>query len=163
MLLLWWSLFVNHMRKLSILLPGLPTILLHPTILHLPLLSLFHPLPLKLFRRSVNHCLLRTFAKHPSSLKYVLLSEQQCGSRSRCSTRDLLALVSQSWSVSLHSHGGTHLVSLDNSKSFNPVCHETAHIRILFVSVRVDGVPSQAFPVNAGIPQATVSAPTLFP
>ena len=113
--------------------------------------------------------------------KCVLFSDFQYGFSSSRSTADLLTVVSDRIARVFNKSGATRAVALDISKVFDRVWHAgllhklksygiSGQIFILispFLSNRqlrgvLDGKSSQEYPVNVGIPQGSIFAPTLF-
>ncbi len=109
-----------------------------------------------------------------------LLSDRQHGFRKGHSTGDLVPLTN-SWSSSLTHFGETFAVALDMSKVFGRVWHKSLFSKLpsfgfypsfctfisSFLSGRsisaiVDGHCSTRKPINSGVPQGSVSSPTLF-
>ncbi len=121
----------------------------------------------------------RKFLKHLSSFN--LLSDHQYGFRKGCSTGDLLAFLTDSWSSPFSRFGETFAVALDISKAFDRVWHKALLSKLpsyrfysalcsfvsSFLSGRsiaavVDGHCSTPKPINNGVPQGSVLSPNLF-
>ncbi len=119
----------------------------------------------------------RTFLKHLSYIN--LLSDHQYGFCKGCSTGDLLAFLTDSWSSSLSHFSETFAVTLDISKAFDRVWHTALHSKLpsygffpalcsflssflsgRFIAAVVDGHCSTPKPINSCVPQ--VLSPTLF-
>ena len=62
--------------------------------------------------------------KKKKILYHNLLSDRQYVFRQGCSTGDLLAFLTESWSFSIRDFGETFAVALDISKAFDRVCHK---------------------------------------
>lgn len=118
-------------------------------------------------------------------LKYLelnkLIHDRQYGFRNRRSTADLLSFVTHTWNKSLEFHGECQIVALDISKAFDQVWHAallnklpsyglppkfcswvSSFLTNRSISVVVDGQSSDLHCINAGVPQGSVLAPTLF-
>ena len=118
-------------------------------------------------------------------LKYLesnkIISDRQYGFRQQRSTGDLLAYVTNIWNSTLEKHGESRVVALDISKAFDRVWHPalinkisayglppglcrllTSFLDGRTLQVVVDGISSETFPINAGVPQGSVLSPTLF-
>ena len=109
-----------------------------------------------------------------------LFSDFQYGFRSSRSTADLLTVVSDRIARAFNRSGATGAVALDISKAFDRVwdtglLHKPKSYGISgqifslissFLSNRLrvvlDGMSSQEYPVNAGVPQGSILGPTLF-
>jgi Reverse transcriptase (RNA-dependent DNA polymerase)/Endonuclease-reverse transcriptase len=110
-----------------------------------------------------------------------LISDHQYGFRKNRSTGDVLAYVTHVWNSAMERFGEAQVVALDISKAFDKVWHRALLSKLRsyginsslcqwfssFLSGRsirvvVDGSCSDAFPVNAGVPQGSVLSPTLF-
>ena len=110
-----------------------------------------------------------------------LLRDRQYGFRKNRSTGDMMSLLSETWSRGIHAFGESKVVALDISKAFDRVwhdgliskirCYGVSNTFIRFLSdflcnrsirVVVDGVASNIFPINAGVPQGSDLSPTLF-
>ena len=129
----------------------------------------------KVFETIVNFKLI----KHLESNH--LISDKQYGFRSGRSSGDLLSYVLHGWNEALDRHGETHAVALDISKAFDRVSHSLLISKLSafglsqnlvswfssFLSNRrirvvLDGIQSQQYVINAGVPQGSVLASTLF-
>jgi hypothetical protein len=129
----------------------------------------------KVMESCINVSIIRFIESHS------LFSDHQYGFRSARSTGDLLAYVTHVWSSILDRGGESLVVSLDISKAFDRVWHSCliAKLRhagidsslLLWIgsflhhrslSVRLDGHSSKLHKINAGVPQGSVLAPTLF-
>ena len=118
-------------------------------------------------------------------LKYLesnkIISDRQYGFRQQRSTGDLLAYVTNIWNSTLEKHGESRVVALDISTVFDRVWHPalinkisaygippglcrllTSFLDGRTLQVVVDGISSETFPINAGVPQGSVLSPTLF-
>ncbi len=121
----------------------------------------------------------RKALKHLSSFN--LVSDRQYGFRKGCSTGDLLAFFTYSWSSSLCSFGETFAVALDISKALDTVWHKALFSELpsyefypfLFnlisrflsgrsISAVVDGHCSKSKFINIGVQQGSVLSPSLF-
>ena len=110
-----------------------------------------------------------------------LFSDFQYGFRSSRSTADLLTVVSDRIARAFNRSGATRAVTFDISKAFDRVrhaglLHKLESYGILgqifglissFLSNRqfrvvLDGISTQEYPVNAGVPQGSILGPTLF-
>jgi hypothetical protein len=110
-----------------------------------------------------------------------LLSDRQFGFRRNRSTGDLLIYATHLWGESVERHGEAIAVSLDISKAFDRVWHDsligklTAYgissglcswiadfLRNRSIRVVVDGCSSDLLAINAGVPQGSVLSATLF-
>ncbi|KAG5898379.1 hypothetical protein JTB14_015810 [Gonioctena quinquepunctata] len=110
-----------------------------------------------------------------------IVNDRQYGFRHQRSTGDLLACVSHIWQLSIEKYGETLAVALDISKAFDRVWHQGLLAKLpsyglapqlcsllaSFLSNRslhvvVDGVSSDTLLINAGVPQGSMLAPTLF-
>ena len=104
-----------------------------------------------------------------------LFSDFQYGFRSSRSTADLLTVVSDRIAWAFNSSGATRAVALDISKAFDRVWHaglihilmsygisgQTFGLISSFLSNRwlrvvLDGMCSQEYPVNSGVPQGSI-------
>ncbi|CAH1953833.1 unnamed protein product [Acanthoscelides obtectus] len=116
-----------------------------------------------------------------SVISKVMESDRQYGFRHQRSTGDLLAYVTQLWSKLIQSHGEAHVVALDITKAFDQLWHAALLSKLppyglpeklcrwvadfisgRKISVVIDGFSSSSHNVNAGVPQGSVLAPTLF-
>ena len=110
-----------------------------------------------------------------------LIHDRQYGFRSKRSTGDIMAYLSQQWSQSLHSFGETQAIALDFSKAFDRVWHENLLSKLSAfgvgpemyrwiesfltnrsIQVVLDGSTSDRLMINAGVPQGSVLSPILF-
>ena len=110
-----------------------------------------------------------------------LFSDFQYSFRSSQSTADLLSVASYRIARAFNRSGTTRAVALDISKAFDRVWHagllhklksygisgQVFGLISSFLSNRrlqvvLDGKSSQEYPVNAGVPQGSISGPTLF-
>nr|CAH7735187.1 unnamed protein product [Callosobruchus chinensis] len=109
----------------------------------------------KVMEKCVNQELMKYLELHQ------LINDRQYGFRHQRSTGDLLAYVTHVWNKLIHSFGEAHVVALDISKAF----YQLWHARLPLWSqnnCRVDGFSSSFHNINAGVPQGSVLAPTLF-
>ena len=100
--------------------------------------------------------------------------------KNRC-TGDLVALLTETWNRSVHFFGESKVVALDISKASDRVWHQgliskvksyavgNAFIRWpseflcnRWIPVVIDGINSNLYPLNSGVPQGSVIFPTLF-
>ena len=140
----------------------------------------YHPVSLlsvvsKVFEKLVNNRIVDHLEKCG------LFSDFQYGFRSCRSTADLLTVVSDRIARAFNRSGVTRAVALDISKAFDRVWHaglldklkscgisgQIFGVISSFLSNRqlrvvLDGKSSQAYPVNAGVPQGSILGPTLF-
>lgn len=110
-----------------------------------------------------------------------LLSDRQYGFRQNRSTGDLLVYATHIWSEALEKYGEALAVSLDISKAFDRVWHDSLigklpayglpprlcawikdFLRERSLRVVVDGCSSELMAINAGVPQGSVLSATLF-
>lgn len=110
-----------------------------------------------------------------------LISDHQFGFRQQRSTGDLLTYVTDLLTSTLENHGECRAVSLDISKAFDRVWHEallsklssygipsqlcqwvSSFLHGRSLQVVVDGVTSDRYNTNAGVPQGSILSPTLF-
>nr|CAH7767055.1 unnamed protein product [Callosobruchus chinensis] len=122
---------------------------------------------------------------NPELMKYLeldhLINDRQYGFRHQRSTGDLLAYVTHVWNKLIHSFGEAHVVALDISKAFDQLWHASLLNKLpsyglpvklcgwladflsrCRITVVVDGFSSSFHNINAGVPQGSVLAPTLF-
>ncbi|CAH2008232.1 unnamed protein product [Acanthoscelides obtectus] len=116
-----------------------------------------------------------------SPIETFLISDRQYGFRHQRSTRGLLAYFTQLWSKLIQSYGEAHVVSLDITKAYDYLWHAALlskfpsyglpeklcrwvadFITDRKISVVIDGFSFSSHNVNAGVPQGSVLAPTLF-
>lgn len=112
---------------------------------------------------------------------YGLLSDRQYGFRARRSTGDMKLCITELWNRSIHMFGESQAVALDISKAFDRVSHKALVLKLgsfginplvvhwidnflkeRSIQVVVDGVASNEFQINAGVPQGSCLSPTLF-
>ena len=129
----------------------------------------------KVFEKLVNHEIFYHLEKCD------LFSDFQYGFRSSRSTADLLAVVSDRIARTFNRSGATGTVALDISKGFDRVWHARVlhKLKSYGISGQIFGLISsfhsnrwlrvvlyvkspQQYPVNAGVPQASILGPTLF-
>ena len=129
----------------------------------------------KVMEKLLNSQILNYLEKHK------LINDRQYGFRHKRSTADLLTFVTHSWNKSLEYHGESQVIALDISKAFDQVWHEallnklpsyglppklclwiSSFLSNRRISVVVDGHSSGFYPINSGVPQGSVLAPTLF-
>ena len=110
-----------------------------------------------------------------------LFSDFQYGFRSSRSTADLLTVVSDRIARVFNRSGATRAVALDISEAFDRVWHAgllqklksygiscqifcltSSFLSNRWLRVVLDGMSSQEYPVNAGVPQGSIFGPTLF-
>lgn len=129
----------------------------------------------KVMEKVINHKFLAYLEK------YHLLSDRQYGFRSNRSTGDLMTLLTENVSRAIHNFGECQTISLDIAKAFDKVWHRGLLAKLLafgtgftfhnwvssFLSSRsirvvLDGVQSDSFPIEAGVPQGSVLSSALF-
>ena len=129
----------------------------------------------KLFEAAINTAVLGHLAKNN------LLSDQQYGFRPRRSTADILTVISHRISEALDRGFDTRVIALDISKAFDKVWHKGLLHKIssygisgkVFAIIRsflsdrslrvvINGQSSDAYSINAGVPQGSLLGPTLF-
>nr|CAH7732737.1 unnamed protein product [Callosobruchus chinensis] len=129
----------------------------------------------KVMEKCVNQELMKYLELHQ------LINDRQYGFRHQRSTGDLLAYVTHVWNKLIHSFGEAHVVALDISKAFDQLWHASLLNKLpsyglpvklcdwladFFsgrkITVVVDGFSSSFHNINAGVPQGSVFAPTLF-
>ena len=112
--------------------------------------------------------------------KWGCFSNFQAGFRSCRSTADLLTVVSYRIARAFNRYQATRAVALDISKAFNRVWHPdllhkhrsygipgqiigliSSFLSNKWFQVVLDGMSSQKYPVNTGVPQGSVLGPTL--
>lgn len=109
-----------------------------------------------------------------------LINDKQYGFRHERSTVDILTLLTHNFFQSTDLHGEVHTIALDISKAFDRVWHRSllsklphyglasfvplisSYLKNRKIRVMVDGLYSDFHPINAGVPQGAVLAPTLF-
>ncbi|CAG4956470.1 unnamed protein product [Colias eurytheme] len=129
----------------------------------------------KIMERILNYRLLTHLESND------ILNDRQYGFRKKRSTGDLLVHASHLWGEALENHGEALAVSLDISKAFDKVWHDSLinklpsygvpstlsiwiadFLRERSVRVVVDGCASDQLAINAGVPQGSVLSATLF-
>ena len=139
-----------------------------------------HPVSLlsvvsKVFEKLVNN----RIADHLE--KCGLFCDFQYGFRSSRSTADLLTVVSDRIARAFNRSGATRAVALDISKAFDRVWHAgllhklksygvsgqifgliSSFLSNRWLRVVLDGISSQEYPVNAGVPEGSILGLTLF-
>ena len=103
-----------------------------------------------------------------------LLNDRQYGFRKNRSTGDLMALLTETWSV--HFFGESKVVALDRVWPQDLISKVKSYgvgntfIRWLSdflcnrsIRVVIDGINSNIYPVNSGVPHGSVISPILFP
>ena len=110
-----------------------------------------------------------------------LIHDSQYGFRSKRSTGDVMAYLTEIWSHSLHSYGESQAVALDFAKAFDRVWHKNLLCKLSAfgvdpslcrwiesfllnrsIQVVLDGTTSKRIDINAGVPQGSVLSPVLF-
>ncbi|KAG4072862.1 hypothetical protein HA402_002605 [Bradysia odoriphaga] len=110
-----------------------------------------------------------------------LIHDSQYGFRSKRSTGDVMAYLTETWSRSIHMYGETKAVALDFSKAFDRVWHVNllrklsafgtdpslcrwieSFLADRSIQVVLDGAVSERTTINAGVPQGSVISPVLF-
>ena len=139
-----------------------------------------HPISLlpvvsKIFEALLNN----TIVHHMESNQ--LFSDSQYGFRSNRSTADLLTVITDRIYSTLNISGEARAVALDISKAFDKVWHVgllrklaaygikgplleiiSSFLKNRRIKVVLDGQSSSSHLINAGVPQGSVLAPTLF-
>ena len=129
----------------------------------------------KIMERIIKHNLM----DYPESNG--LIHDSQYGFRSKRSTGDVMAYLTEVWSHSLHSFRETQAIALDFSKAFDRVWHANLFSKLsafgvdpsLYrwtesflskwsIQVVLDGVISERHDINANVPQGSVLSPVLF-
>lgn len=129
----------------------------------------------KVMERIINSEILKYLEHHR------LIHDRQYGFRRGRSTADLLSYVTQIWNSALQSYGETSIVALDIAKAFDRVWHAALLNKLpsygfptklcqwisdflsgRTIQVVVDGHASGLHKINAGVPQGSALAPTLF-
>ena len=129
----------------------------------------------KVFEKLVNNRIVES----PREIR--LFSDFQYGFRSSRSTTDLLTVVSGRIARAFNRSGATRAVALDISKAFDRVWHAGLlhELKSYGISGRIfglissflsnrrfrvvlDGMSSQEYPVNVGVPKGSILGPTLF-
>ena len=110
-----------------------------------------------------------------------IIHDRQYGFRQYRSTDDILTYFTHTWNKTLETGKETPAVTLDISKAldqvwyknllaklpafgFTPTHHKwiESFLANRSIKVVVDGMSSESFSINAGVPQGSVISPTLF-
>lgn len=110
-----------------------------------------------------------------------MLNDHQYGFRSKRSTGDLISFLTHQINNCIHGYGESQLISLDIAKAFDAVWHKCLLSKMTsfgfdislvqwtesFLSNRsirvvMDGISSDRYGLQAGVPQGSCLSPTLF-